>query len=142
MQYKSCLLIITWLVANMNLLFHWTAVCIIINYTIIFAFIAPPFISTSSCQFGGLNPSDNTIGIFLMANVSNGAPSTVTCSLNSLTDTLDSNVFRQVFSSESPTETGVRIVTSVPRSLVPGSVTCTISNSDGSDSFMCNVEGM
>ncbi len=77
-----------------------------------------------------------------MANVSNGAPSTVTCSLNSLTDTLDSNLFRQVFSSESPTETGVRIVTSVPRSSVPGSVTCTISNSYSSDSFMCNVEGM
>ena len=106
------------------------------------SFSAPPSIVTSGCQFAGFNPSDDTFGIYLTANVSTGAPSAILCSVNTQSAALDSKIFREVFRTESPTEAGVNIVTSVPRSSLPGTVTCTISNSEGSDSFTCNLRGM
>ncbi len=97
---------------------------------------------SSSCEFAGFNPSDDTIGVYISANVSNGAPTEVSCSVGAQGDSLSISTFRQVFETDTPTEAGIRIVTNVPLNSVPGSLTCTITNSGGSDLFNCAIQGM
>ena len=110
---------------------------------VIIPHIAPPSVMSSSCEFVGFNPSDNTIGVYLSANVSNGAPTEVSCSVGAAQgDSLSITTFREVFETNTPTEAGIRIVANVPLNTVPGSLTCTVTNSGGSDLFNCAIQGM
>lgn len=85
---------------------------------------------------------DDSFGIYVTANVSDGAPLSVACSVthNSQTTLLDGRIYRQIHEAQSPVMTGVQVLVNVPSASVPSTVSCTISNPQGSDTLTCQIQ--
>ena len=120
------------------LLWEWVQ---IIYLSIIFL-TAPPSVESSSCEFAGIDTITDTVGIYLTANISDGAPTVVSCQLNSGQRISKLKLFRSVTTSASPTESTLRTVASVQLNYLPNIVTCTVSNDDGQDTFTCDIQGV
>lgn len=100
----------------------------------------PPSVESSSCEFAGIDTVTDTVGIYLTANISDGAPTVVSCQLNSGGRISKLKLFRSVTASASPTESILRAIASVRLNYLPNIVTCTVSNDDGQDTFTCDIQ--
>lgn len=107
-----------------------------------YMYIAAPSIVTQSCQFSGFNPMDGSFGVFLSANISNGAPTSVSCSLthNSQTTSLNGRIYREIHESQSPVLTSIRALVDVSRTSVPSSISCIVSNNEGTGTLTCDIQ--
>jgi hypothetical protein len=95
--------------------------------------------STSTCSYIGPDTMSQVHGILTTLTVLNGAPTTVSCDLNGRSINQPGMV--KINNFESPTSAEISLMSLVSLDITGNpDLTCTVSNSAGSDAFICNLQ--